>query len=169
MIRKYLTPMALKILVHASVISRIDYANALVYGIAETQLNRLQRLQTCAARLVTFDIESTEVLKKLHWIPIRARIKYKILLLTFKALNSLAPQYIKDMLTVQAHVRNTRSSKGGPRLIEPKTNLRFGGDRAFGACAPRLWNNLPDSLRTCSCIDQFKRQLKTHLFKHYLL
>ena len=67
MIRKYLTPMALKILVHASVISRIDYANALLYGIAETQLNRLQRLQNCAARLVTGDsrdIASTEVLKK---------------------------------------------------------------------------------------------------------
>ena len=73
---------------------------------------------------------------------------------------------VNDMLTVNTHVRNTRSSKGGPQLIEPKT--RFGGDRPFNACAPRLWNNLPESLRTCSCIYQFRRQLKTNLFKQFI-
>ena len=123
-IRKYLTPMATKILVHATVISRLDYANALLYGIAETQLSRLQRLQNCAARLVTGDsrqVDSIEVLKKLHWLPIRARIRYKVLLLAFKALHNLAPQYLKDMLPVQSNVRITRSSNGGLRLVERKS------------------------------------------------
>ena len=171
-IRKYLTPMATKILVHASVISRLDYANALLYGIAETQLSRLQRLQNCAARLVTGDsrqVDSIEVLKKLHWLPIRARIRYKVLLLAFKALHNLAPQYLKDMLPVQSNVRITRSSNGGLRLVERKSSLRFGGDRAFSVCAPKLWNELPSSLRCCSNIETFKRQLKTHLFNEFLM
>ena len=50
-IRKCLTPMSLKILVHASIISRLDYANALLYGIAEYQKNGLQRLQNFVVRL----------------------------------------------------------------------------------------------------------------------
>ena len=71
-IRKYLTPMAIKILIHASVISRIDYANALLHGIPETQLSRLQRLQNCAARLATGDsrlVDSKDVLKKTPLAP----------------------------------------------------------------------------------------------------
>ena len=118
---KFLTPMALKVLVHACIISRIDYANALLYGIAETQINRLQRLQNCAARMITGDsreIESVKVLRKLHWLPIRARIQYKIILLTYNALNNTAPQYMIDMLSIQTNVRSTRSSNNGLRLIE---------------------------------------------------
>ena len=170
MIRKYLTPMAAKILIHATVISRLDYANAVLYGIAETQLDRLQRLQNYAARLITGDsreVDSAEVLKTLHWLPVRARIRYKILLLTYEALNNLAPPYLKDMLAVQTNARNTRSSNGGPRLVEKKSNLRF-GDRAFSVCAPKLWNRLPVSLRSCPDINAFKRQLKTSLFKEFL-
>ena len=171
-IKKYLTPTAIKILIHASVISRLDYANALLYGIAESQLTRLQRLQNCAARLVTGDsreVDSVLVLKKLHWLPVRARIQYKVLLLTFKALNNLGPEYMKDMLPLQSQLRNTRSSKGGTRLMEPKSKLRFGGDRAFSVCAPRLWNRLPNTLRSCTNVDHFKKQLKTCLFKEFYL
>ena len=164
MIRKYLTPMAAKILIHASVISRLDYANALLFGIAETQLNRLQRLQNYAARVITGDsreVDSVQVLKKLHWLPVRARIRYKILLLAYKALNNLAPQYLKDMLSIQTNTRHTRSSNGGLRLVERRSNLKFGGDRAFSVCAPKLWNQLPVTLRSCANINSFKRQLKT--------
>ena len=121
LIRKYLTPVAAKILVYASVISRLDYANALLFGITETQLHRLQN---CAARSITGDAREIASVKceiasvQPYCLPIRARIRYKILILSFKALHSLAPPYLKDMLSIQVHVRNTRLSNGGPRLIE---------------------------------------------------
>ena len=167
-IRKYLTPSALKILIHASVISLLTT----LYGIAETQLDRLQRLQNYAARIATrdfSDVDSSYVLKKRHWLPIRARIQYKIQLLTYKAINNTAPKYLQDMLKEQPSVRSTRASNSGLRLIERKSRLMFGGDRAFSVSAPRLWNKLPASLRSCPNIDSFKRQLKTHLFKEFLM
>ena len=170
-IRKYLTLDATKTLVHAMILSRIDYANALLYGIPETQLNRLQRLQNRAARLITQDskhVDSKTVLRKLHWLPIRARINFKVVLLAFKALNGLAPPYIRDMLTVIEPKRNTRMSNSGVRLVEPRSKLKFGGDRAFSVCAPRLWNSLPSSLRSDITIKVFKKQLKTYLFKEFL-
>ena len=99
------------------------------------------------------ETDSKEVLKKLHWLPIRAQILYKILLLTYKALNNLAPQYLNDLLSIQSYVRNTRQSNTGIRLIELKSNLKFGGDRA-------------SSLRSSPNIYSFK---KPYLFNECLM
>ena len=67
--RKYLSVEATKTLVHTAILSRIDYANALMYGIPEAQLDRLQGLQTNAARLIILDgchVDSKVALRKLH-------------------------------------------------------------------------------------------------------
>ena len=168
-IRKYLTVQATKTLVHATIVSRLDYANALLYGIPEKQLERLQRLQNHAARLITNDsssVHSKDILKRLHWLPVRARIQYKILLLTFKSLNGLAPSYLRDLLTIQVPQRSTRLSANGVRLVVPRSKLRFGGDRAFSITAPRLWNELPSDLRSTCTLNQYKRGLKTFLFSN---
>ena len=170
-IRKYLSQHATKTLVHATILARMDYANALLYGIPETQLNRLQRLQNRAARLITKDsslVESRTVLRKLHWLPVRARIKFKVILLAFKALHNLAPPYIRDILSVLDSTRCTIQSSSGVRLVEPRSKLKFGGDRAFSICAPRLWYSLPCSLRCETDVKVFKKHLKTILFNEYL-
>ena len=169
-IRKYLTVHATKTLIHAAVILRIDYSNALLYGISENQLDRLQKLQNCAARIVTTDsrsVSSIYILKRLHWLPIRAWIKFKILLLSFKSINGTAPIYLRELLTIQTSCRSTRLSDDGPRLFIPKSKLKFGGDRAFSNCAPRLWNALPKALRVVTTLVVFKKDLKTFLFKEY--
>jgi hypothetical protein len=88
MIRKYLDLDATKTLVHAYVTSRLDYCNSLLYGISKELIDKLQRVQNTAARLITrtkkFD-HITPILKELHWLPIEERIKYKVLLLAHKA------------------------------------------------------------------------------------
>ena len=122
------------------------------------------RRQNDAARLIKGDsreVDSVKVLKTLHWLPIRARIPYKILLLAYKALNNLAPPYLKDMLLVQTNVRDTRSSNEGPRLDEKKSNLRFGGDRAHSVCArPNFGINFQSPYDRFRDINVFKRELK---------
>ena len=100
-IRKYLSKEACETLIHAFVSSRIDYGNSLFYGLPKSLISRLQHMQNTAARIVTqsrrYD-HITPVLYDLHWLPVCWRIKYKILLLTFKALHGIGPGYIKDLL-----------------------------------------------------------------------
>ncbi|MBN3324774.1 R3HD1 protein, partial [Atractosteus spatula] len=65
---------------------------------------------------------------------------YKILLLTFKALNTLAPSYISDLLHVNTPAYGLRSVEAGPLLTARRTKSRTCGDRAFSVSAPVLWN-----------------------------
>ena len=88
-------------LVPAFISSTLDFCNSLLYGLPQSIIDRLQYVQNCAARLVTRTRSSehkTPVLCELHWLPVRQQIKYKILLLTYKALNGMAPKYIADLL-----------------------------------------------------------------------
>ena len=148
------------------VMSRLDYCNALLIGIQQDLIAKLQRLQNSAARIVsrTRKYEHiTPVLIKLHWLPIKFCIQFKVLLLVYKALNRLAPKYIKELLVPYKLRRHLRSEAKG-LLDEPRTRLKF-GDRAFSISAPRLWNALPQHLKDSTSCQAFKKCLKTHLFR----
>ena len=135
-------------------------------GIQQDLIAKLQRLQNSAARIVsrTRKYEHiTPVLIKLHWLPIKFRIQFKVLLLVYKALNGLAPKYIKELLVPYKPRRHLRSEAKG-LLDEPRTRLKF-GDRAFSISAPRLWNALPQHLKDSTSCQAFKKCLKTHLFR----
>ena len=112
-------------------------------------VNKLQTIQKAAARIVTFTKKSehiTPVLHKLHWLPVQYRIIFKVLLLVYKGLNGLAPAYISKLLHYHTSSRSLCSSS--QRLLStPRTSLKTYGDRAFLAAGPRLWNELPLSLR----------------------
>lgn len=85
---------------HAFVNSRLDYCNALYAGINQLTLRRSQIVQNAAARLLTGSRKRshiTPILFSLHWLPIRYRIDFKILLFVFKSLNGLAPPYLSDL------------------------------------------------------------------------
>lgn len=105
----------------------------------------------------------TPVLRRLHWLPIRQRISYKILLITYKALNGMAPKYLADLLQCYQPSRNLRSSSTNP-LVVPNSNLKTYGDRAFNVAVPKLWNSLPANLRSISSSIAFKNTIKTLLF-----
>jgi hypothetical protein len=159
---------SLESVMHAFVTCRLDYCNSLLYGINKDLIGKLQRLQNSAARLITnsrkYD-HITPVLKELHWLPVKYRIEYKILLLTYKALHGLAPSYIRELLALYEPTSYHFRSAFKKYLHVPKSVLVSGGDRAFSCVAPRLWNKLPDYIRGAESLSIFKSALKTYLFK----
>ena len=141
-----------------------------MYGINKDQLHRLQSLQNAAARLVSrsrkFD-HITPVLVDLHWLPVEARIKFKVMLITFKVIRGFSPVYLTELIEQYVPSRDLRSADK-LRLIPPRgTFSKTYGQRAFSVCAPSLWNKLPVEIRTARNVESFKRGLKTYLFNMY--
>ena len=166
-IRKYLSTQTAEMLVHVFVSSRLDYCNSLLYGLPKESLKKLQHVQNAAARIVTYRRKCdhiTPVLCQLHWLPIEERIVFKILSLTFKCLNGLAPPYLCDIITKYVSRRNLRSINGH-RLVDIGYKLTRYGLRSLSVASAQLWNALPLDIRTSDSLMQFKCNLKTHLFR----
>jgi len=167
-VRKYLSYDTTKVLVHAFVTSKIDFCNSLLFGLPKHLIDRLQYVMNSAARVISrtrkYD-HVTPILMELHWLPVEQRIKYKILVLVYKALNGNAPMYLNELLTRYQPLRSLRSSNKGLLLV-PKFKLKSYGARAFSVCGPALWNGLPENLRlNTNSFDSFKKNLKTHLYR----
>ena len=165
-LKSLLTQNDLEILIHAFITSRLDYCNILYTGLTQSNIHKLQMVQNAAARLLTGTKKRehiTPVLAQLHWLPVKFRIDFKILLFVFKALNGLAPPYIVEMLSPHSTPRSTRSSTK-QLLSVPRTRLKTKGDRAFSVAGPNLWNPLPLHIKSSITLASFKSNLKTYLF-----
>jgi len=166
-VRKFLTKAATEQLVHSLVTCRLDYGNALLVNVPKCHLSKLQTVQNTAARIITGTTKYEHImplLRSLHWLPIDARIKFKICLLTYKALHHQAPVYIEDMIKPYIPSRSLRSVSQNLLVIPPSKTKTYGA-RAFSVAAPVLWNSLPLDLRQCPSLNAFKSHLKTFLFK----
>ena len=166
-IRHYLTREVIEQLVHAFITSRLDFCNALLSGVLQQHIKKLQRVQSAAARVIC-NIPTREsvtaALRNLHWLPVKFRIDYKVLVMTYRALHGQAPPYISDLLSDYMPNMNCRS-RHLRLLTVPDTRYKTIGDRAFSVYAPSRWNRLPTQLRLAPSEDVFKTELKTHLFR----
>ena len=127
-IKKYLSRESTEKLVHAFISSRLDYCNSLLYGIPEYQTRKLQRVMNASARLIYRAhkfCHITPLLAELHWLPVRSRIHYKILLITFKILHGLSPKYLSDLISIQQPSSyNLRRNDNGRLLERPSEKTK---------------------------------------------
>ncbi len=151
--------------IHAFMTSRLDYYNALLGGCSARLINKLQMVQNAAARVLTRTRKYghiSPVLLTLHWLPIKHRIDFKILLITYKALNGLAPQYLSELLSHYSPPHPLRSQNSG-HLIIPRISKSTAGGRSFSIYRPNsgtIYLSLFGKQTHC----QFNSRLKTHLF-----
>ena len=166
---KYLTKENLKLLVNALVISRLNYCNSILYGLPKQELDKLQRVQNTAARLITGTKQYDHIkpaLRELHWLPVESRIIFKVLLITFKIIHGLCPAYLSSLLQ-QYHPQGSLRSSSKLLFTVPTVKSVTYGECAFSLSAPILWNSLPDSVKNTTSLSSFKSALKTFLFWKY--
>ena len=94
--------------------TRLDFCNSILYNLPNNKIERLQRIQNQAARMLTRSPcrnHITPVLRELHWLRISDRIIFKILILTHQAFHGVAPVYLCELITMyeQATVRTRRA------------------------------------------------------------
>ena len=143
-IRKSLSLDLAKQIAVALVSSKLDYCNSLFHNMPEKDIAKLQRVQNCLARVVTkaprFS-RSVPILKRLHWLPVKFRIHFKICAITFRTLKENQPAYLADLLVrpkCSKYLRFTNSN----RFVAPRIKTKT-GSRAFSISGPALWNALP--------------------------
>ena len=93
-IRKYLDKKSCATFINGLFTMRLDYCNGLFFGLPKKLLDRLQKLQNRAARLLTYTRKYdhiSPVLKQLHWLPVEKRVSYKVILLCLNHFMDLCP------------------------------------------------------------------------------
>ena len=128
----------------------------------------MQNIQNYAAKILLDRSKyssNKEALAELHWLPIKCRIKFKILVLVFKCLREEAPEYLVNLLVrCTRNTHNLRSSNIKDRLDIPRTVRQTFAARPFSMAGPTLWNKLPNHIKDGHSLDIFKKNLKVFLF-----
>ena len=164
-IKRYLNESAIKTIVQAVVLSRLDYCNSLYNGLNQKSIQRLQLTQNKAVRIITGATRRdhiTPIMNTLTWLPIKKRCQYKLMIITYKALHNTAPQYFCDLLNWYKPTRSLRSQTV-PSLVPSRSKTIKHGRRLCDTSAATLWNSLPNDIRLSSNIHHFKRLLKLYL------
>ena len=154
----------------ALVSSRLDYANGILYGVSQFNINKLQKVQNTLARVVLRAYnctDATPLLAKLHRLPIERCILFKQATLTFKSLDCGQPSYLSVLLERFMPARALWSSSDATRLAVSRSKTRF-GSRAFLLAHEMVWNSLPVYIRTPLNLSSFRRHLKTFYFSQSL-
>ena len=164
-------------IVQSSILSHLDYCNSLYVFLPKKQLSRLQSLINASVRFIynlrkyfrpslshPTPISITSFTKKCHFLPIQTRINFKICTLVYKCLNNLAPQYLKNLISIKQSLPSLRISKDN-LLLQPLFQTLNYKHRAFSSAAPAIWNTLSYELRSSPSIGIFRKNLKTYFFQ----
>ena len=144
--------------------SNVDYCNAVLAGLPQRELDRVQSVVNAAACLSAdarrYD-HVTPLLVDLHWLRLPQRIQYKLSVLMYRCLNGAAPRYLTELATpVGSTVRRRLWSASSTDLVVPATRRSTIGDHAFAVAGPRAcMNSLPPAVRSSATYNTFRKTL----------
>jgi len=150
--------------VHAFITSRLDYCNSLFAQCNVSTCQWLQRVQNRSAHLVLNTPPRTPsllLLQQLHWLPVDARITYKLCLLLYRVVHKMVLVYLTELCQPCTDPRCRSTARGDFEI--PCTNRHF-TNSSFSITAPTAWNKLPTHIRTSTTLSSFLSRLKTHLY-----
>ena len=129
-IRRFIDSATCAHAVRSLILSRLDYGKSLLGGLSSANMERLQRLQNRAARLI-FQVDrrtsAAPLIRELHWLPVLQRIHFKILLHVYNCLQGSSPVYLQDLvhLYTPGHA-GLRSLRDTTRLAIPSSKKMYG-------------------------------------------
>jgi hypothetical protein len=167
-IRQYVSPDIVQTLVTSLLLTRLDYGNAVMYGLPAVHLHRLQSVQNATVGLI-FGLRRiehiTDALLQLHWLRVPERICFELAVLTYRALHGSAPSYLFVFTPVFSLAgRRCLCSASSDSLIVPRNRLSTVGDRAFPVAGATICNSLPANVTSSPSLGILRSRLRLHLF-----
>ena len=141
----------------------------LQFSTVRFSIQLFQKVQNTAARITlraTRAEHTSPLLRSLHWLPVKKRIKHKVCSICYTTLAGASPKYMWELVNVYTPSRCLRSSSDSRTLTVPCVRTKTCGQRSFAYHGPATWNELPFDLRHKDSLSTFKSALKTHLFHH---
>lgn len=159
-IKQYLDVNARKLFFNAYILPHLDYCCTVWGNCNNEQILDIIKFQKRAARIIldkSYDAPSAELFNELNWIKFDERIRYKKAVIMYKSLNNASfPQYMKNKFQFihQRHEHNLRSAKNSDLFVpQPKKEIFR---KSLTYSGPKLWNNIPHSIRKSETIRKFQ-------------
>ena len=162
-IRPFVTFDTLLTIYKSLILPLFDYCNVVWDNANKGELDRLQKIQNRAGRVITqssYDIRSQDILKSLKWENLTDRRFRHEMILMHKIMNDQTPQYLRSQFTKlsDSNHYNPRGRETKLALPLPKTESMR---KSFKFRAASRWNNLTDEIRSSETLPRFKRVLHT--------
>ncbi|KAK0145530.1 hypothetical protein N1851_015555 [Merluccius polli] len=149
------------------------------HGSEETAVNSVEEVEKedinnnpdLVMKLPKFSHVTPPLFRDLRWLPVAARIRFKTMVLTYKAVNGTAPTYLQALVRSHGPARALRATTSARQLVPPSLRASKGctaKSQLFSVLAPLWWNKLPADVKTAESITCFRKRLKTHLFRVHL-
>ena len=150
----------------------IDYAITVWGSTTMSNVNKVQRLQNFAARVIkrNFDFVNTrgiELVKQLGWMNVKQRFLYFQNLTIFKCIHGLAPTHLVNNVTMEIEISNIRTRKHPMNLHVPLP-LNETHKRMLFYRGAKSWIQLPSDIKDCYDMRIFKQKLKCYIKNHSL-
>ena len=140
----------------------LDYCSTVWDGLGVTLLDKIQKLQNRAARIITqssYYTSASSLLEELGWDNVLTRWKKQKAILMFKTLNNRAPEYLRNLFIDRNTHYDLRNAGGKLNLPRSRTDYL---KRSFSYSGAQLWNNLPESIRTIKSLKNFKKAIQNY-------
>ena len=151
----------------------IDYAICSWGFTSNCNIHKIQRLQNYVARIVTSNFDyinhrGIDIVKSLCWMNVVQRRNYFTLVLMFKCLRGLAPNYLSNEFTMYRNIESVYDlrSSSSENVIVPYIDASV-MKCSFNYNGAILWNGLPNSLKVLADVCDFKRNVKTFVLTHF--
>ena len=93
------------------------------------------------------------MLQILHWLPVRQRIHFQILLITYKSINDMAPEYLCELVSIEKSSRTKTPVIQSDTIAGASTSAQVIWYCTFSVATPNLWNKLPVNIRNVSSLE----------------
>ena len=161
---------SLEVMYFSFVLPVMEYANVVWGGTYDIDLTKLERIHVDGMRLTTGATARSNIAnlyKETKWQTITSRHRLSCLIMMYKIKNSLAPEYLSDLLPLENTERVRYSLRNQHDITIPFTRLES-FKRSFFPSAIRMWNRLAVETRNSETLEEFKQQIKPRVEKNIL-
>lgn len=160
-IKHILDRQTLIIIINALVFSKLFYCSSVWANTSKKNLEKLQRVQNFAARIITGTRKHehiSPVLRELNWLPVHLTVQYRDTVMAFKCIKGLAPPYLCNKFRKRSEVHSLATRNRN--MLNTPFFKSASGQRTFYYRATTLWNAMSDDMKILNQIGPFKNRLK---------